>query len=168
MILARRKRTQGSNSLIHCSNQLGYQEQVINRSYQNQIDEINSLVLTELEVREAGFNSLEELQAAYIARTIEQWDQALEELDTSSKSFWETFVEDVDRSTQSFSDLWSSTFNKFTSDFGDAVADAIMNGEGFGDAMEQIAIGFARSMISGTCSNCGTTDGGLVAQQYHP
>ena len=127
---------------------LGYQEQVINRAYQNQIEQIENLVLEEEQIRAAGFETLEDLQAAYLQQTIEQWNDAIEEMHGIEKNFWETFVEDVNRATQNFSDLWTRAFHKFTSDFGDAVADAVMTGEGFEDSMKQIAAGFARSMIA--------------------
>ena len=127
---------------------LGYQEQVINRSYQNQIDQINELVLTEAEVRAAGFDSIEALRAEYTRKTIQAREKELQALREEDIGFWQAFATDVENATQNFSDLWTGTFHKFTSDFGDAVADAVMTGEGFGDAMDQIAEGFARSMIS--------------------
>ena len=110
---------------------LGYQEQVINRAYENRKKQIDALVLSEVQIQEAGFESMEALQKAYHAQSEKQWLDELEKLEGSRGSFWERFAEDIEKSTGNFSDLWSSTFNKFTADFGDAVADAIVDGEDF-------------------------------------
>ena len=138
-------RTQQLDSL---QRSLGYQEQVINRSYQNQLEQIRNLVLEEEQVRAAGFDTLEELQEEFRRKTQVQWDKELEGLKGTNDSYAQTFYDSIKNSASSFDSIWSSTFNRFASNFGDAVASAIIDGENFGDAMNQIAIGFARSMIS--------------------
>ena len=44
--------------------------------------------------------------------------------------------------------MWGKTFDRFTSNFSSAFSSAIVDGENFGDSMDQIAVGFARTMIT--------------------
>ncbi|MCW7552128.1 hypothetical protein NX722_05605 [Endozoicomonas gorgoniicola] len=135
-------------SLDALQQSLGYQGQVIERAYQNQIEKIRNLVLTETEIRAAGFETLKQLQDAYIQEADEKRKNSLEALKEENKGFWQSFHDDIESSTQDFSTLWFNTFDKFTSDFGDAVGSAIVEGKNFSDSMDQIAAGFAKSMIS--------------------
>ena len=135
-------------ALLALQRNLGYQEQVINWSYDNQIKQIEDLVLTEKQVREAGFENIEALQEEFYNRTNAQRNRELEKLKGQNDTFSQTFYDSIKNSAQSFDSIWSSTFNRFASNFGDAVSGAIIDGKNFGDAMDQIAIGFSRSMIS--------------------
>ena len=65
-----------------------------------------------------------------------------------SLKFWKDLKAHIESTTQDFDAMWGRTFDRFSSRFGDAVADAIVEGENFGEAMDQIAIGFAKSMIA--------------------
>jgi len=146
--LTEAQRRAQETALLSLQRDLGYQEQVIWESYRRQEAMINSLVLTEEQVRAAGFETQLELQRAYLARATKQRDGALEDLRKKGENFLEAFAESVRSTTQTFQSLWNTTFDRFASDFGDATADAILEGENFGDAMNQVAKGFARSMIS--------------------
>ena len=62
--------------------------------------------------------------------------------------FWKDLRAHIESTTQDFDAMWGRTFDRFSSRFGDAVADAIVEGENFNDAMNQIAIAFSKSMIA--------------------
>ena len=63
-------------------------------------------------------------------------------------SIWERLKEHIEETTNDFDSMWGNTFDRFTSRFGDAVADAIVEGEGFNEAMQQIAVSFSKTMIA--------------------
>lgn len=87
-------------------------------------------------------------QLEYDALSKELMNQRFSEAALVSDNFWMNFAAQVEKSTTDFDTMWGNTFNSFTSSFGNAVADAIVDGENFGDMMAQVAKGFAKSMIS--------------------
>ena len=90
---------------------------------------------------------------ATAAANAKVYNEHLEDLgdgdgDDEKLSFWEKLKEHIEETTNDFDAMWGKTFDRFTSNFGDAVGSAIVDGENFGDAMDKMALGFARSMIS--------------------
>ena len=71
-----------------------------------------------------------------------------EEENKDNLKFWKELREHIESTTQDFDAMWGRTFDRFSSRFGDAVADAIVEGESFNKAMQQIAVSFSKAMIA--------------------
>ncbi|WP_299726860.1 tape measure protein [uncultured Endozoicomonas sp.] len=66
----------------------------------------------------------------------------------NDKSNLQLFIEDAEAQMQTFEGMWGNVFTNFTEGFANATADAIVDGEDFGDAMAGVASGLAKSMIA--------------------
>ena len=127
--------------------------------YGKQQQQINDLVLTEEQARAAGYESQLALQRDFLDRAAEQRDLAMSDLRDKTREdldeiteqyggFWEKWAMHLQESAASFDDIWTGAFDSFASSFGQAVADSIVSGESFGDAMDNIAVNFSKSMIA--------------------
>ena len=150
--------------------QLDTEEQKLSDAYQNRKQQISDLVLSEAQVKQAGFESEQELRDHYHQLNKEQFDLQREEmlqkkmeadqkeLDATQakleaeleaqKGFWEKYADSARKNLTDIDNLTAKTLERFSANVGDAFADAIVDGKNFGSVMNDVARGIAKSMIS--------------------
>ncbi|WBA79548.1 tape measure protein [Endozoicomonas sp. GU-1] len=164
------KQDASAKALEQLKSQLDSEEKQILDSYNRRRVAIDELVLSEQTVQAAGFENEKALREHYhtenLARLTSENEQILQKnqelldrkaeqeeaarlaAEEANKTSLQKFIEDAEKNAATFEGMWGNTFNNFTSSFGRATADAIVDGEDFGDAMMGVAQGLAKSMIA--------------------
>lgn len=159
-----------TKSLEGLKSQLDSEEKQVLDSYNRRSAAIDGLSLTQQEITAAGFDNEKMLRDNYHAENLnkltEQNESILEQkreqaaqeieienekllaIEEANKTSLQRFIDDAREKSETFEGMWGNTFNNFTSSFGNAVADSIVDGEDFGDTMDVVAKGFAKSMIA--------------------
>ncbi|WP_416305217.1 tape measure protein [Neptunicella sp. SCSIO 80796] len=71
------------------------------------------------------------------------------ESEANNLGFWERMQQHMRQTSENFDVMWGNTFDRFTAGIGEAVSTAVTEGQDFGEAMQGIAKGAIKSVISG-------------------
>lgn len=142
-------------------------EQRLSRQYIDQLSQIETLTLTEQQIKATGFENIEALKSHY--RTLAELQHEKDMRDIAERNegeleaerkkyeekqklvqgFWANMKDHVADSSSNFDAMWGQTFDRFALGIGDATASAIMEGQSFGDTMRTITRSAITEVISG-------------------
>ena len=120
------------------------EEELLSQKLSNEQDILRSALDAQL-LTEDEYKSLKlESQTAYY----EQLAVMEAEHAATQGSFLEQFQAQLKESALTFNDVWSGAFENFSSGVANSMAGAIVDGENFGDSMENVGKSMARAMIA--------------------
>ncbi len=130
---------------------LATEQELLKRSYEQQKQQIRSLVLNDVQVRAMGFKSFDALQKNWLARSKENYDQAQADIRESNKKG----LEDIGNTTKALSDVISAESDvmanmaeNFVYNFSTSLADMVITGKAnFADLANSIIAEILRISI---------------------
>ena len=146
--VAQKKYNEAASDIPPVDEKLQAELAKIQQSYADKEQLLLESTLKEQDIIQQALNNrlLSEQEAQLLSQ--ESWNAYYEQMGDSNLGFWDQMREHIQNTATDFDAMWGNAFNNFTSGVGDAFADAIVDGNNFHDAMDQIAKGFAKSMIS--------------------
>ena len=104
---------------------IGTQEDLLRQSYVKQLNMINSLILSEGQVRAAGYETLEALQADYLKKAEAGYNESLNKLDEASASSFTGLADTFGTTTETM----ERAATGWTNSFGNELASMVTTGE---------------------------------------
>lgn len=140
--------------LSDLTRQLSTQEQLINQRYVEQVNKINSLVLTEQQIQAAGYTSLLQLQSDYLLQADAAREESLLKLQTDTKAATSAAAasyQELSNAVSLQTQVMQQAATSWSTQFSSELANMVMKGKmDFGRLAESIINDMIRMAVQAT------------------